>query len=370
MKIFVVDDNTTQRMVINAHLEEAQHAITEFSNGKALLAAMDAAPDLILLDIEMPEMDGIAACRAWRDAGADATQIIFISSHDDLETRLAAYDAGGNDFIVKPIDAAELQRKIQVAATALKQRQALAEQAQYAGQTAFTALSTLGEMGILQQFMRASFTAASREQLVAAMFEALQQYGLPALVQIRLGPEKLNFSASGAATALEDSLLKHAATMERIFQFRDRMAINYPAVTLLVHALPLDDPDRVGRLRDHLAVLAESADMRLHALATEQTKAAQSLGIAEALASLARTLEEIERNQAASRLRATEIDSNYLRDLINAFVNLGLSEDQENMLAEMAQHTHTELAALRDMDGDISDQLRAVVERLRTMVGE
>ncbi len=369
MKIFLVDDEPMLRMLIADDLTGPERAISEYASGKALLAAIDEAPDLILLDIEMPDMDGITACRAWRDAGHEDTQIIFISSHDDLEIRLKAYDAGGNDFIVKPFEAAELQRKVRVAEATLKQKSALAEQASFAGQTAFTAMSTIGEMGVIQQFMRASFAASSIEAVVAAMFEALQQYGVPGLVEVRLGIAPRRFSASGCCTPLEEALLGHAATMERIFQFHDRMAINYPAVTLLLTALPLDDPDRVGRLRDHLAVLVEGAHTRLQALETEQAKATQSLGISQALTTLVATLEEVERNQAAYRLRAAEIDTNYLRDLVNAFVHLGLSEDQENRLADMAQRTHGELAELRDMDGTVSDKLRAVVGQLRKLMG-
>jgi hypothetical protein len=156
--------------------------------------------------------------------------------------------------------------------------------------------------------------------------------------------------------------------MERIFQFHDRLTINYPAITLLVHPLPIDDPDKQGRLRDHLAILVEGANTRLQALETERIQASQALGITQALASLARTIEEIDHNQAALRLRAMEIDANYLKDLVNAFVSLGLSEDQENMLADMAQYTHMELAELRDMDGTASDQLRNVVKQLHHLI--
>lgn len=344
--------------------------ISEFDSGQALLDAMGEDPDLILLDIEMPGMNGTEACRTWRAAGNENTQIIFISSHDDLETRLAAYDAGGNDYIVKPVQAEEMQRKVRVAEAALNQKRSLTEQAQFAGKTAFTAMSTISEMGIVQQFMHSSFAANSVEEVVAAMFEATQQYGLQGLVEVRLGIEPRDFSVNGECTPLESSLLRHAATMERIFQFRDRMAINYPAVTLLLSALPLDDPERIGRLRDHLAVLVEGANTRLQALETEQAKAAQNRGISEVLASLVKTLDDIQRNQANSRMRADQISEDYLREQLDAFIHCGLTDSQEVMLVEMAKRAHGELAALRDTDGAISDQLRAVIGQLQKLMGE
>jgi len=369
MKIFIVEDDVTQRMILIEQLGQTSHDLVEFASGKEMLAARDEAPDLILLDIEMPGMDGISACRAWRDAGEGATQIIFISAHDDLDTRLKAYDAGGNDFVIKPFDAPEIQKKVQVAEATLQQKQTWDEQAQFAGKTAFTALSTLGEMGVIQQFMRDSFAVTSAEPLVTAMFNTLQHYGLPALIEIRSGAAPRQFSPGGSCTPLEVSLLQHASTMDRIFQFRDRLVINYPAVTLLVHSLPLDDPDRVGRLRDHLAVLVESAHMRMVALEIAQTQAAQQTGITDALDQLTDMLENIDERQAMSRLHAEEISSSYLHDLTELFANLGLSDDQEDRLVRLANQAHAQFAAQRDADSLISNQLQTVKRRLSMIVG-
>jgi hypothetical protein len=163
-------------------------------------------------------------------------------------------------------------------------------------------------------------------------------------------------------------ILEHAAKMERIFQFRNRLTITYPDVTLFAHPLPLDDLDRVGRLRDHLAILVEGAEARLAAMDLLCRQTIQASGIGEAIAELSITLEEIDRLQAQHRLRANDIDEDYLRDLVNAFVHLGLSEDQETRLAEMAQRTHARLAALRDEGSDVSDNLRAVVRKLNQLV--
>lgn len=371
MKVFIVDDDAVLRMVMADNLARPGREVREFGSGQALLVADDEAPDVILMDVEMPGMDGIAACRAWRaEAHAADTQIIFISAHDDLDMRLAAYDAGGNDYVVKPIEMAELQRKVQVAEDLIAHRRTLAEQASFAGQTAFTALSTIGEMGIIQQFMRESFAAASVDALAKALFGALQQYGLSGLVEFRMGGiEPYRYSDQGECTPLEVALLGHAAKMERIFQFRDRMAINYPAVTLLLSGLPLDNPDRVGRLRDHLAIVTEGVSTRLKALGDERVKAMQSMGISEAISGLAQALEDIERNQAASRLRAEVIDSEFLREQNHAFVYLGLSAEQENMLIDIAQRTHDELAVLRDQDGAVSERLHAITKQLRSLIG-
>ena len=370
MKIFVVDDDPAARMIAADQLNQPAYEVLELDSGEALLAAMQEAPDLVLLDIEMPGIDGIAACRALRQAGEEQVQVIFVSAHDDIETRLAAYDAGGSDFIVKPYNAGELAQKVRVAEGLLTRRTALADQAQFAQRTAFTAMSSMGEMGTVLQFLRTSFACETVERLAGLVFEALQQYDLQGLCEVRLSSGRRCFSSRGECTSLEDAILQHASGMDRIFQFRDRVAINYPDLTLLVPGLPMDDPDRVGRLRDHLAIRAEGADARIRAMESERMRAAQGNAIVGAVQELTETLAEVEKSQAQGRVRATEINSVFLRELTSAFVSLGLSEDQESTLADMAERTHAQLNALRDSELMIDDRLRAVTDQLRGLVGK
>ena len=79
-------------------------------------------PDLILMDIEMPNVDGITACRRIREDDLFAQiPIIFITSHTDDKTLQAAFDAGGTDYVRKPIGRVELLARV---CTALAQRRA------------------------------------------------------------------------------------------------------------------------------------------------------------------------------------------------------------------------------------------------------
>jgi len=367
MKVFVVDDDELARLLANDALGGLGHEIRELETGSALQAAAEEAPDLILLDIEMPDMDGISACRALRQAGHDHPFIIFISSHDDLENRLAAYDAGGSDFIAKPYDPQELAQKVRIAEVILQQRTQLTAQASYACDTAFTAMASMGEMGNVLHFLRASFSCRTPEQLATAVLHTLQEFGLQGMLDMRLPSGKLCFSSQGECTPLEVSILAHAESMDRIFQFRDRLVLNYPALTLVVHKLPLHEPERVGRQRDHLALLAEGASEKIQAMILEQHRQAQASGIHAAVAELSQTLIAIESNQAETRMRALQIDSDYLEALVSAFVHLGLTDAQENALAGMAERSHLQLTTLLDDDYTISNRLRAVAEQLRQL---
>lgn len=368
LTVFVVDDDPAARMIVSFELDDPAFHVVEFERAEACLAAMEQGPDVLLLDVEMPGMNGIDLCRAIREAGHDQAQAIFISAHDDLETRMAAYDAGGNDFMVKPYAPEELVRKVKVAERALAAKQGLSSQATFAQQTAFTAMSSMGEMGVVLDFMRKSFACPTPEALAEAVFAAVAQYGLNSLLEFQVDGRMMCFSSQGVCSALEGSILGHARSLRRIFQFHDRMAINYPRFTLLIMNLPLDDPDRVGRLRDHLAILAEAGDARLAAMDSEARRLAQAEGIGQAVSELTRALAEVEARQGENRLRSLEATNAFLDELDKAFVHLGLSENQEAAMVNMARAAMVRIGELLGEDKSLGDKLRTITGRLGTLV--
>lgn len=368
LKLFVVDDDPAARMIVNFELDDPAFHIVEFDRADACLAALDQGPDILLLDVEMPGMDGIALCRAIRAAGHDQAQVIFISSHDDLETRLAAYDAGGNDFMVKPYAPEELMRKVRVAERELMAKNGLSSQANYAQQAAFTAMSSMGEMGVVLEFMRKSFACTTTDALAESLFQALRQYSLHGLLEIRDGERELCYSSQGVCSALEGSILGHARTLQRIFQFHDRLAINYPHVTLLILNLPLDDPDRIGRLRDHLAILVEAGEARLIAMSSENQRLAQAEGIEHAVAELTHALAEVETRQGENRMHSLEATNRYMEELDRAFIHLGLSGTQEASLVSLARVAMSRIVDLLGEDKSLGDSLRNISVRLQSLV--
>lgn len=356
-------------MVTCGALEGSWYAVQELDDGQACLDAMGEAPDLILMDVEMPGMNGISTCKALREAGHDEPQVLFISAHDDLETRLAAYNAGGNDFITKPFLAEELAGKVRVAELAIAKRRDIAQQAHYAQQTAFSAMSSMGEMGVVLQFLRASFTCNTPDELAATLFESLAQYGLVGMLELRHGGTRACHSSQGECSPLEHSILGHARDMGRVFQFRDRLAINYPHITLLLPNLPMDSPDKVGRLRDHLAIIAEGAEARLEALENAERRLRQADAIVTTVTELGQVLAEIERQQQDNRMQTLEIGYEYMQQLNEAFIHLGLNDGQETELVNMAQATNERISGLLEADKSLGERLRKVTESLRTLQG-
>lgn len=114
-KILVVDDNPANCAIIEELLGDQYNLMTVLTGQNALKAAQDFQPDLILLDVMMPGIDGYEVCRRIRmTPSLRYTRIIIVSAKAMVSERLKGYQAGADDYITKPFDVDELLAKIRV----------------------------------------------------------------------------------------------------------------------------------------------------------------------------------------------------------------------------------------------------------------
>ncbi|MBD0392352.1 MAG: response regulator [Microcoleus sp. C1-bin4] len=113
--ILIVDDTPENLQVLSATLLDRGYKVRGVINGKmALRAARAGSPDLILLDIKMPEMDGYEVCRQLKaDPKTSEIPVIFISALDEVLDKVTAFQVGGVDFITKPFHVAEVLARIE-----------------------------------------------------------------------------------------------------------------------------------------------------------------------------------------------------------------------------------------------------------------
>lgn len=113
MKILLVDDTKTERLILTAYLEKLDHQVVHAENGhQAIDLFKSAKPDLVLMDVIMPEMDGYEAARAIRKDESVWVPIIFLSGRVAAEDIVAGIEAGGDDYLTKPVDYQILEAKM------------------------------------------------------------------------------------------------------------------------------------------------------------------------------------------------------------------------------------------------------------------
>jgi DNA-binding response OmpR family regulator len=110
--ILVVDDDVKIVRLVRMYLERAGHRVIEATDGRAALAAIaDEAPALVILDIMLPEIDGLAVLRAVRRT--DRTPVIILSARALTDDRITGLGAGADDYLPKPFSPAELVLRVQ-----------------------------------------------------------------------------------------------------------------------------------------------------------------------------------------------------------------------------------------------------------------
>lgn len=113
--ILIVDDTPDNLRLLSAMLTKQGFEVRKALNGPSAIASVQAdAPDLILLDIKMPDMDGYEVCQRLKaDAKTCAVPVIFISALDDVMDKVRAFASGGVDYITKPFQEAEVLARIE-----------------------------------------------------------------------------------------------------------------------------------------------------------------------------------------------------------------------------------------------------------------
>jgi DNA-binding response OmpR family regulator len=113
LQLLLVEDHEALRTQIAALLRGAGHRVDEASDGRlALQQALAEPPDVLLLDIGLPGLDGLKLCERLRRESARQVPVLMLTARDSLDDKLAGFAAGGDDYLVKPFAGPELLARV------------------------------------------------------------------------------------------------------------------------------------------------------------------------------------------------------------------------------------------------------------------
>jgi two-component system, OmpR family, response regulator MprA len=111
-RLLVVDDDPDVRDSLRRALGYAGYAVATAANGMEALSSLSRSPvDLVILDVLMPMLDGLEACRALRERG-NTIPVLLLTARDAIDDRVAGLEAGADDYLVKPFALRELQARV------------------------------------------------------------------------------------------------------------------------------------------------------------------------------------------------------------------------------------------------------------------
>ena len=368
--LFIVEDAEATALLLQAAFAR-DYRVQLFGTAEACLDALNAGstpPDVFVLDVDLPGMDGYSLCReikrtpAWADS-----PVLFTSALDDLESRLEGYDAGGTDYITKPYNLTELRQKISALLRRFDRPEVPAPANGEIDALTTMVLANLDEYAILIRFLRALNDSRDVRHTVGELLHLLRDFHLDGVAQVRLPGLELTVSDRGENLPLEISVLDHVRKMDRIFEFKTRAAFNFEHVTLLVNSMPVEDPDRCGRLRDHLAIAVECAEARLLAVQAQNENAHARETAGSLLDDLRSVVEAFTERYNQARYKASSLTSDQLDAMRQAFAALALSEIQEEELENIVRGIADELAAIYDFSGQTQQAIESIGARLQAL---
>ena len=111
MKILLVEDDAALRGALEELLCREGYDVVKASNVRSARDGLDATADLVILDVGLPDGDGVELCRSWRSEGIQ-TPILFLTAKDEEMDVVRGLDSGGNDYVTKPFRMQELLSRI------------------------------------------------------------------------------------------------------------------------------------------------------------------------------------------------------------------------------------------------------------------
>ena len=224
-------------------------------------------PDLIIMDIELGDGEsGYELCEWYRQNHTKA-QILFMSAHDDFDKITKAYDSGGNDFILKPVNINELRAKLALASNKSKEEASRKDEENTIRKMAFDAMCETGYIGRLLTLSRDVAEQNDIEKIIDAALTLTDEYNIDITIKVKCGDTFLiKTSNRKPASPIELSIMEHLNSIGRLFQFKNKLIINFMNCVILVKNMPKEDDVRSGWIRDHIAIVSEIVDSRLRTL--------------------------------------------------------------------------------------------------------
>jgi CheY-like chemotaxis protein len=334
------------------------------ASGGELLAQLDTLkPDLILMDVDMPELDGYETCHQVRQRGL-TLPIIFVTSHQSLDEHLAAYDAGGNDLITKPVDAEILLRKASLAILQKFEKEQLAQTAKSMQDMAMSFLSNAGENSVLLNFVRKGAGAKSYTEFAQHLVDAVSEFDVKCNVALRHSDGETLLTSHGEPNHLELSIMGSMSDMGRIVEFQRQFIVNYNQVSVMICSASTDSADKIGRIRDNVAILAETAEalcenvsMRIHSIARAEQMQVAIMAAASAVESL--------RSNHQQLLMDTRILLQELLDNVESTYSwLSISQAQEATISSSMNVSIEKILTLLSTENRFDEEINKVQNAL------
>ena len=340
-KILAVDDEPFNLEIIEEILEELDFELQVATSGPECLEMVEGyMPQVILLDVSMPQMNGYEVCKALK-ANPNTAHIIvmFVSARGTVEERMEGYSVGAEDYIVKPFGHDELKSKLKNLNQVLIEKQSLEKQVEDATSTAFNAMANSSEMGEIVNYVENIGFINEPEELGKALIDCLKSFDLQSNVEFRQGDEINHFALSGVCSPIVVELFEMLKNKGRLHEFSHRILVNYELISLLILNMPDHDPDKHGRIRDYVCFIVSVTEQQLRAIMTKKMLESQQAKLNAVASTVHSKFHGLISLLNENRQSNEKVFKQLQEELEERIPTMGLDEDQEVFIYKKVDET-------------------------------
>lgn len=365
-KVLIIDDSPNDIHVLLEQIGN-QYQVTASTTATKALDTMRTGhlPDVILMDVNMPQMNGYEACSEIKnDPQLKDVDIIFISANDNPEEIIRGLDAGAIDYIVKPFDPHVIRSKLRRVIDYSKHKSALKKKVDDANKMVYSVMNEAGHMGVVLNFLRNSFQLQTTRQLLDEALQALTNSGLDSIVFFKRYQFEELGSNGESPTFLEMDLIDRAfGTQKPLIASETRLLVSRENTVIYIKNLP-EDPEKAGTLKDTLMILIEGINSKLENLCDRRLYENRRRELQKIVETSKQSLIEARSKQADYKHKSMDILDSMVKDVEQRYYDMGLTLEQEQTLSDAMQSSIEQALNHFEQGMLIDGEMEAIVERL------
>lgn len=361
-KILVVDNNLETRNNAQLALANQFDCLTTPLSADTLAQANEYKPDIILIDINLPDMDCASSYEQFSTLNCGKRVIIiFISDSDDTETKIKAYDAGGHDFISKPFSEKELVTKMTSFGAFIEERNTLINDAQDTQSLAMTSMKQASHYGYIMNFFKNLFHSSSPEDVATLFFDAMEFWNLKGCLVLRL-EECIYFSSASdkRINPIERKIFVALKDAGRLYEFSNRLLVNDSHASFLVKNMPKDEAE-AGEVRDIVAAIIEGLEAKVIDLKRQA-------GLNLVTDKLNSTIHNVQNGVTTHNQLISSVMTDMMGTVASSFHALELTEIQELFFHDLFEKSGQRMMSVEQVLLDIQEQLSLLSNQVSEII--
>lgn len=368
-KLLVVeDDKLAAKLLVSKMSADFQLVIKE-TGADAIAAAEAEQPDIILLDIELPDMTGYEICdHLKRNSSTREIPICFFSSKESLREKMIGYESGADDYLTKSTPIDEVKLRLNLLAKRHEEEIAKTQLAYVAAEVAKEALTSTSEMGQAMQFIEHCMAASNYEQIAHHFFKLSLGLNVKTVLLMETPIGFDCFSSDGEVKPLEREVIARLKTDKRFTDFGTRTQINYPKISLLIKNMPMDDRERYGRYKDLFPAVLGAMNAKIQSLESKFMMSDQLNTLGSSFEEINTALTELSQVIEESQKKGLNLMRKLLHDMTLELPSMGLDDDQEVFLLDKVDRAIEDASQNMDIQENVQIVFQQILLKLQSLV--